>query len=318
MNTEKSSRNKTIDIAESEGKEYLSRCIHLRKKAALDEVLDRIIIGDCFKVLKKLPEHSVDLLVVDPPYNLTKDYHGSVFRHTDDATYRQFTLDWIDAVKPLLKKTAAVYVCCDWASGMIIGPVLKEHFILRNRITWQREKGRGSNSNWKSGMEDIWFATCSEEYTFHIKAVMQRKRVHAPYRKDGAPKDWEETAEGRFRNTHPSNFWDDISVPYWSMAENTAHPTQKPEKLIAKLILANTDPGGVVLDPFCGSGTTAVTAKKLGRHFIGIEQNTRYCIWAQKRLEDAEKNPQIQGYRGGVFWERNAYFGSAKPSDSTK
>ena len=90
------------------------------------------------------------------------------------------------------------------------------------------------------------------------------------------------------------------------MPENTAHPTQKPEKLLAKLILASSDPGGIVLDPFAGSGSTAVTAKKLGRRFVAIERSEQYCAWAEKRLELAETNPAIQGYADGVFWERNA------------
>ena len=89
------------------------------------------------------------------------------------------------------------------------------------------------------------------------------------------------------------------------MPENTGHPTQKPEKLMAKLILASSGPGDVVFDPFAGSGTTAVTAKKLGRHFISIEQNEQYCVWAEKRLEMADDDKTIQGYADGVFWERN-------------
>ena len=74
---------------------------------------------------------------------------------------------------------------------------------------------------------------------------------------------------------------------------------------MAKLILASSDPGNVVFDPFAGSGTTAVTAKKLGRHFIGVEQNEQYCVWAEKRLEMADNDKTIQGYADGVFWERN-------------
>ena len=98
-------------------------------------------------------------------------------------------------------------------------------------------------------MEDIWFATRTDDYTFHVDAVKVRRRVRAPYRADGQPKDWEDTPDGKFRNTYPSNFWDDISVPYWSMPENTAHPTQKPEKLLAKLILASSDPGYIPFPP---------------------------------------------------------------------
>jgi site-specific DNA-methyltransferase (adenine-specific) len=89
------------------------------------------------------------------------------------------------------------------------------------------------------------------------------------------------------------------------MPENTDHPTQKPEKLIAKLVLASSKPGDVILDPFLGSGTTSVVAKKLGRRFVGIEQEEAYCLLAEKRLELADAEPSIQGYAGGYFWERN-------------
>ena len=243
---------------------------------------------------------------MDPPYNLAKDYHGNKFNAVGREEYREYTIKWVREVLPLLKKTASIYVCCDWRSSLIIGDVLQEYFLVQNRITWQREKGRGAKSNWKNGMEDIWFATVSRDYTFHLDEVKVRKRVLAPYRVDGNPKDWEETDEGRFRNTCPSNFWDDISIPYWSMPENTAHPTQKPEKLLAKLLLASSSKGDVVLDPFAGSGTTAVVAKKLGRKFVAIEQNPLYGAWAQKRLEMAETDASIQGYEDGVFWERNA------------
>lgn len=181
-----------------------------------------------------------------------------------------------------------------------------EYFTVLNRITWQREKGRGAKSNWKNSMEDIWFGVKSPgDHSFHVERVKMRRQVRAPYREAGKPKDWEKTKAGNFRDTYPSNFWDDITVPFWSMAENTAHPTQKPEKLMAKLILASSNPGDVVFDPFSGAGTTPVTAKKLGRNFLSIEQNLRYCAWAEKRLEMAEEDPTIQGYTDGVFWERN-------------
>lgn len=302
----KSERNKTIDLTVEAGREYLERCVSVTEKAALEDVLDRTVLGDTFSVLPLLPEQSVDLLIVDPPYNLDKQFGQSGFSRMTDAEYAAYTQRWISLVLPLLKPNATVYVCCDWQSSSVIGMELKKHFTVRNRITWQREKGRGAKANWKNAMEDIWFATCGKDYTFHADAVMQRRRVIAPYRDEtGMPKDWEESEDGAFRNTAPSNFWDDISVPYWSMAENTAHPTQKPEKLLAKLILASSDPEAVVLDPFAGSGSTAVTAKKLGRHYIGIEQNPQYCVWTELRLKRAETDRTIQGYSDGVFWERN-------------
>ncbi len=302
----KAERNKTIDFLPEDAPEYLTRCLRVTEAVPLDTVCGRTICGDTFAVAPHLPRGFADLLIVDPPYNLTKDFSGGGFRRTTDANYAAFTRAWIELLLPLLKPDASVYVCCDWRSSPVIGLTLKDYFQLQNRITWQREKGRGAQRNWKNGMEDIWFATRTDDYTFHVDAVKVRRRVRAPYRTDGQPKDWEETPDGRFRNTCPSNFWDDISVPYWSMPENTAHPTQKPEKLLAKLILASSDPGGIVLDPFAGSGSTAVTAKKLGRRFVAIERSEQYCAWAEKRLELAETNSAIQGYADGVFWERNA------------
>lgn len=317
ISKEKAGRNKTIDFTLEDGQPYLQRCIQVQQKVDFEEIRNQIILGDTFQVLPYLPEGFVDLLIVDPPYNLSKDYHGNSFSRVKDEEYREYTKQWLELVLPTLKPTATIYVCCDWKSSLIIGDVLSDYFHVRNRITWQREKGRGAKANWKNGMEDIWFATCSEQYTFCLDAVKIRKRVIAPYRQDGQPKDWEETKEGRFRNTCPSNFWDDISIPYWSMPENTAHPTQKPEKLMAKLILASSNPGEVILDPFSGAGTTAVTAKKLGRNYVGIECNPLYCAWTQKRLEMAEEDSSIQGYRDGIFWERNAPKSNAsKPDDS--
>jgi len=302
----KSERNKTIDLTVEDGKEYLQRCMTVDAPVTALDIENKIIIGDTFALMSLLPRAFVDLLIVDPPYNMDKDFNGAKFSKKQDDEYREYTISWIEKVLPLLKPTASVYVCCDWRSSMVIGPVLMQYLNVRNRITWQREKGRGAKANWKNGMEDVWFATVSSDYSFNLDAVKVRKKVIAPYRVDGQPKDWDETEDGNFRNTCPSNFWDDISIPYWSMPENTAHPTQKPEKLIAKFVLASSNEGDVVFDPFIGSGTTAVTAKKLNRRFAGIEQNEQYCVWAQKRLEGAEADKTIQGYTDGVFWERNS------------
>lgn len=301
----KSKLNKTIDLTVEEGKVYLDRCMKVDDRTDVESILDKTLLGDTFEILSFMPEKFIDLLIVDPPYNIDKDFHGNKFKKSADIIYEEYTKEWIEKILPLLKSTASVYVCCDWKSSIVIAGVLKKYFHIQNRITWQREKGRGALSNWKNGMEDIWFATMSKDYTFNVEAVKSRRRVIAPYKVDGKPKDWEETLEGNFRNTYPSNFWDDISIPYWSMPENTAHPTQKPEKLLAKLILASSNEEDIVFDPFLGSGSTSVCAKKLGRHYVGIEQNEQYCIWAEKRLESANIDKRIQGYEEGVFWERN-------------
>ncbi len=298
-------RNKTIDIDEAEEKALLNECIKVKKAVTKEEILDKTILGDSFEVMKKMPHGFADLIIADPPYNLFKDFGGNKFKKSSHEDYEKYTEMWIEAIYPLLSENGSLYVCCDWESGMVIGNVLRKYFNVRNRITWQREKGRGALSNWKNGMEDIWFATKGRDYVFNVEDVKQRRRVIAPYKVDGKPKDWEETEDGNFRNTYPSNFWDDISVPYWSMPENTPHPTQKPEKLLAKLILASSNVGDTVFDPFLGSGSTSVTAKKLNRHYVGIEQNEKYCAITQKRLAMAEEDSSIQGYTDGVFWERN-------------
>ena len=298
----KSARNKTIDFSVEDGKEYLDKCY---KAENYNGENDGVVLGDVFSALERVKDNSVDLLIVDPPYNLFKNFGGNSFKKQNSEKYAEYTNEWIDAVIPKLKLTASVYVCCDWESAIVIGEILQKRFVLRNRITWEREKGRGAKRNWKNSMEDIFFATVGEEYTFNLDAVKQRRKVLAPYKENGKPKDWQETENGKFRDTCPSNFWDDISVPYWSMAENTAHPTQKPEKLIAKLILASSNAGDLVLDPFAGSGTTAVVAKKLGRKYIAIEQNPKFCAWAEYRLLKAEEDKTIQGFSEGVFWDRN-------------
>ena len=302
----KSSRNKTIDFSAELGQKYLDRCIGLSASAIAAEVLDKTILGDSFELMALLPRAFADLVIADPPYNMNKSFGENAFHRLSDSEYYDYTRRWLSLVRPLMKDTGSIYVCCDWGSSAAVSAALSEFFIIRNRITWQREKGRGAARNWKNSMEDIWFATVSDDYTFNLDAVKIRRKVVAPYRENGRPKDWEETPEGNFRSTCPGNFWDDITVPYWSMPENTAHPTQKPEKLLAKLILASSNAGDTVFDPFLGSGSTSVTAKKLGRHYCGIEQNPQFCAWAERRLEMADADKSIQGFRDGVFLERNS------------
>lgn len=311
-------RNRTICLQEDERSRLLARCVKIDELDQAHIPRDLTILGDMLQAVKELPDHFVDLLVVDPPYNLDKTFGTKKFNRMDSAKYEEFTRRWIEGVMHTLKETATVYVCCDWKTSLVIGRVLCDYFYVHNRITWQREKGRGALTNWKNGMEDIWFATVSKKYTFNVEAVKQRRKVIAPYRENGKPKDWEETEHGNYRDTFPSNFWDDISIPYWSMPENTDHPTQKPEKLIAKLILASSNEREMIFDPFLGSGTTSVVAKKLNRHYVGIEWEEEYCALTEKRLDLAEKDSSIQGYSGGVFWERNTLAQQKKSKNGDK
>lgn len=304
----KSKRNKTIDFDPSDAPKGLQEQLLSPNNdlTTLSTILNHQIVGDCFAIMKKLPQHCVDLALVDPPYNLTKHYDGLHFNHRSQDQYQEFTKKWIQELLPLLKDNASLYIFSDWQTSIILAPILGQSFVIKNRITWQREKGRGANTNWKNGDEDIWFLTRKKtDYTFNVNDVKMRRKVIAPYKLNGHARDWQENEQGRFRDTFPSNFWDDISIPYWSMAENTGHPTQKPEKLIAKLILASSNPGDLIFDPFSGSGSSLVTAKKLHRNFLGIEQSLKYALWGQYRLEKASYDQRIQGYTDGVFWERN-------------
>ena len=275
--------------------------------------------GDYRELEQMLPAACVDLLILDPPYNLSKEFHGSKFNRQEVDEYTEWLDQIFASLRPLLKDSASVYICGDWYSSVSIFAAAARYFKIRNRITWEREKGRGARSNWKNSSEDIWFCTVSDIYTFNVDQVKLRRKVIAPYRdQERNPKDWDDTDNGAFRDTHPSNIWTDISIPFWSMPENTDHPTQKSEKLLAKLILASSQPGDLVLDPFLGSGTTSVVAKKLGRGYFGCEMEKYYCLLAEKRLMLAEKEPRVQGFADGVFWERNTMAEQQKPKLKSK
>lgn len=302
---QRAGRNRTITMNRAEMAKYRKKLVYLPISQDTD-LMNKIICGDMFEAVKAVPCQSVDLLFVDPPYNLNKKFNNNTFSKMGLNEYATWMDSWFTAVLPTLKPEASVYICGDWRSSPAICEVLSKYLHIHNRITWEREKGRGSMKNWKNASEDIWFASMSKKYFFNVDAVKLKRKVLAPYRDaTGNPKDWEGEKSGCFRLTHPSNLWTDITVPFWSMQENTDHPTQKPEKLLAKIILASTRENDVVLDPFLGSGTTAVVARKLGRNFIGIELDEEYCCLAQKRLELANEDKSIQGYCNGVFWERN-------------
>ena len=309
-------KNRTLQCNSTDIKRLSGQILSIEKSVGEDKLEGRVICGNTLNVLPHLPTDFVDLLILDPPYNLSKNYNGNQFKEKGKRAYQKWFQSVLEAVKPTLKPNATVYVCADWKTSVLIAPLLESHLRIRNRITWEREKGRGAKTNWKNNTEDIWFCTASDSYYFNVDAVKLKRKVIAPYTVDGKPKDWQPEEQGNYRLTHPSNIWTDITVPFWSMPENTDHPTQKPEKLIAKLILASSRENDFILDPFLGSGTTAVVARKLGRRFCGIELNREYCCWALKRLERAADDPIIQGYTGGVFWERNSLSAQPKSVES--
>lgn len=305
MNKQRAPRNRTLSVPETERELFRTRICSAYDESAQGPVLDATIHGDILRSLRLVPAKSVDLLILDPPYNLDKKFNGTRFSKLSLDEYSNWMRTWFAPLLRTLKPSASVYICSDWSTSPAVFEVASENLIIRNRITWEREKGRGALANWKNCSEDIWFCTASNRYTFNVDAVKLKRRVVAPYKENGRPKGWHESAEGQFRLTSPSNLWTDITVPFWSMPENTDHPTQKPEKLIAKLVLASSNEGDVVLDPFLGSGTTSVVCKKLERRYIGIEIEENYCMLAEKRLAYAELSRVIQGFDGAAFLERN-------------
>ena len=315
-NKERAKNNRTLTLLIEEIESLKSKLATEETLKENPDVLNKTLNGDVLKMLEFVPDNFADLIIIDPPYNLTKNFNGFKFNSRSDESFDEYLETWFPQVCKKLKPNGSLYMCGDWKCTSSLQRAIEKELSILNRITWQREKGRGAKSNWKNGMEDIWFAVKNpKDYYFDVESVKMKRKVIAPYKVDGKPKDWDESEDGNFRITYPSNFWDDISIPFWSMPENTDHPTQKPEKLYAKLILASSKPDDIVFDPFLGSGTTSVVAKKLGRNYCGIEMNQEYCLWAEKRLQMAEKDSSIQGYSDGVFWERNSLLEQKKKKE---
>ncbi|MBX3102722.1 MAG: site-specific DNA-methyltransferase [Bacteroidetes bacterium] len=303
----KSPMNRSLSVSEEEGARLRQLLLPApAAPVAAATLQDQVYCADFLQMAPCLPDGFADLVFLDPPYNLTKQFGEALFNQRSQHAYAAWIARWLPEVVRCLRPGGSLYFCADWRSSAVVQMALEQHLTIQNRITFEREKGRGSHKNWKNCQEDIWFATKGPRYTFHADAVKLRRRVIAPYTHNGKPRDWETSVEGRFRLTAASNLWTDITIPFWSMPENTEHPTQKPEKLLAKILLASSHEGDLVLDPFLGSGTTAVVARKLGRHFVGIEQQESYGLLALKRLELAALDNRIQGYADGCFWERNS------------
>ena len=139
-----------------------------------------VINQDIFEVARFLPKEFADLIILDPPYNLSKNFHGNVFKDKEKDEYARYFSLILDALLPTLKANGTIYICADWKTSMQIAPVLEDRLCVRNRITWEREKGRGAKTNWKNNTEDIWFCTKSkaDDFTFNVDAVKLLSLIH--------------------------------------------------------------------------------------------------------------------------------------------
>ena len=176
-------RNRTLTLSPVEKKHYGKTLIHILKPTELATIRNRIANQDIFEILNLLPACFVDLLVLDPPYNLDKTFISTTFKKKTMTDYAQWFETWFAKLLPTLKHTAGVYVCCEWNTSTAVHLVLEKYLKVRNRITWEREKGRGAKANWKNAAEDIWFATVSDDYVFNVDAVKLKRKVIAPYRR---------------------------------------------------------------------------------------------------------------------------------------
>ncbi len=154
-------RNRTIILSAEEMRCYQEKLLRLTARVTTQEIENRIIAQDLFEIFDWLPASFVDLLFVDPPYNLSKSFNGTTFKERSTDEYAAWLESWFPKLLKILKPTASVYICGDWRSSSAIHLVAEKNLIVRNRITWEREKGRGAKANWKNCHEDIWFATDS-------------------------------------------------------------------------------------------------------------------------------------------------------------
>ncbi len=152
---ELASRNRTVKCTLEEIAEFSESILEISKPVKWEDISCQLIQGDFTEIARFFPKKFIDLLILDPPYNLTKNYNGHHFKKQDSQRYISWFAHAVDLLKPMMKLNATVYVCSDWQTSTLILPVLKEKLIVQNRITWEREKGRGAKRNWKNNTEDI-------------------------------------------------------------------------------------------------------------------------------------------------------------------
>jgi len=181
-------RNRTITLDDAEHDRL--RCQLVAGPDVGKGTVDATLIGDCFDVAARLTPASVDMLFLDPPYNLNKRFGERSFTKKPVEQYTEWLAGVLDTFIPTVKPDGTVYICGDWHTSASIFAAASERLNVRNRITWEREKGRGAKTTWKNSSEDIRFCTVGDSYTFNVDQVKVRRKVIAPYRNgDGTPKD---------------------------------------------------------------------------------------------------------------------------------
>lgn len=256
----------------------------------MSSFINQIFNEDAITGLQRIPDGSIDLILTDPPYGLGKDY-GNDSDKQEAADYLAWTERWIDAALPKLKPTGSLYIFLTWRYSPEIFVMLKQRMTMINEIIWDRRVPSmgGSTRSFSSVHDTIGLFVKSKNYYFDLDAV------RIPY--DAA------TKKARSRSIFVGAKWLELGYnpkDLWSVsrlhkedAERVEHPTQKPLEIIQRMLLASCPENGVVLDPFMGSGTTAIAARRCGRQFVGFELNPEYCAIIAARLLSAEAELQV-------------------------
>jgi len=259
---------------------------------APDDWRNRIYCEDALVGLARIPDAALDLIIADPPYGFGKDYGNESDKLAADA-YLQWMEQWIDLALPKLKRSGRLYVFLTWRYSPEIFVMLKKRMTMINEIIWDRRVPSmgGSTRRFSSVHDTIGLFALAKDYYFDLDAV------RIPY--DAA------TKKARSRSIFVGAKWLELGYnpkDVWSVSrlhrehrERADHPTQKPLEVVERMIKASCPPGGVVLDPFMGSGTTAVAALRCGRQYTGFELNPDYCDLIEQRLQAvrAEGNAQM-------------------------
>lgn len=253
---------------------------HLLKKYEMDGHV--VYWGDCLEVLPELPDASVDLVFADPPYNIGKKFENFIDQWPSDEAYADWCKKWLDLCLAKLRPNGSMYVMCSTQSMPYLDLYLRKYAHILSRIVWHYDSsGVQAKRYYGSLYEPILFCVRDKNrYTFNLEGILVEaktgaKRKLIDYRKPTpAPYNTKKV---------PGNVWSIPRVRY-RMDEYEEHPTQKPEALLERIILASSNPGDLVLDPFGGTFTTAAVSKRLGRRSIGIECQEKYVGIGLRRL----------------------------------
>jgi len=232
----------------------------------------QIIQGDCIEELKSIKDSSIDLVVADPPYNVGKDYgNGSDKQQFED--YLSFSRKWLRECHRVLKPQGTIYVFIGFRYISYLYQILEKDLNMNfvNWISWHYTQGVGKTKGFSPRHDDILMFSKTEKYTFNLDSVRIPQKF---YRKIN-----------NMRGANPGDVWE-VSHIHYCQKNRQPHPTQKPEALIERMVLASSNENDTVLDPFSGSGTTLRVCQQLNRNAIGIELNGEYIEGIKERLNE--------------------------------